>query len=51
LTGCTIGTWQHRFIDWIRDLGFLQNPGVETRAAVDIAANVKKAEAKGKGGK
>ena len=45
------GTWQHRFIDWFRDLGFLQNPGVETRAAADIAAYVKKAEAKGKGGK
>ena len=24
------GTWQYRFIDWFRDLGFLQNPGVET---------------------
>jgi len=32
------GTWQHRFIDWFRDLGFLQKPGVETRAARDTAA-------------
>jgi acetyl esterase/lipase len=32
------GTWQFRFIDWFRDLGFLQKPGVETRAATDIAA-------------
>ena len=34
------GTWQDRFIDWFRDLGFLQKPGVETRAAHDIAAFV-----------
>lgn len=27
------GTWQIRFIDWFRDLGFLGKPGVETRAA------------------
>ncbi len=32
------GTWQFRFIDWFRDLGFLQKPGVETRADKDIAA-------------
>jgi len=31
------GTWQDRFIDWFRDLGFLQKPGVETKAARDIA--------------
>jgi endo-1,4-beta-xylanase len=31
------GTWQDRFIDWFRDLGFLQKPGVETKAAKDIA--------------
>ena len=30
------GTWQLRFIDWFRDLGFLQKPGVETKAAKDI---------------
>ena len=30
------GTWQYRFIDWFRDLGFLQKPGVETKAARDI---------------
>ena len=27
-----------RFIDWMRDLGFLQKPGVETKAARDVAA-------------
>jgi endo-1,4-beta-xylanase len=32
------GTWQFRFIDWFRDLGFLQKPGVETKAAKDTAA-------------
>jgi hypothetical protein len=31
------GTWQFRFIDWFRDLGFLQKPGIETKAAADIA--------------
>jgi endo-1,4-beta-xylanase len=34
------GTWQYRFIDWFRDLGFLQKPGIETKAAKDIAAYV-----------
>ena len=32
------GTWQFRFIDWFRDLGFLQKPGIETKAAKDSAA-------------
>jgi acetyl esterase/lipase len=35
------GTWQYRFIDWFRDLGFLQRPGVETKAAADTAAYAK----------
>lgn len=35
------GTWQYRFIDWFRDLGFLGKPGVETQAARDSAAFVK----------
>jgi endo-1,4-beta-xylanase len=30
------GTWQFRFIDWFRDLGFLQKPGLETKAAKDV---------------
>jgi acetyl esterase/lipase len=34
------GTWQYRFIDWFRDLGFLQKPGIETQAARDVAAYV-----------
>jgi endo-1,4-beta-xylanase len=32
------GTWQYRFIDWFRDLGFLQKPGIETKAAKDTSA-------------
>ena len=35
------GTWQQRFIDWFRDLGFLQKPGIETKAARDVAAYLK----------
>jgi len=35
-----LGTWQVRFIDWFRDLGFLGKPGVETKAARDVAAHV-----------
>jgi acetyl esterase/lipase len=38
--GMPLGTWQFRFIDWVRDLGFLQKPGVETKAARDTAARV-----------
>ena len=34
------GTWQLRFIDWFRDLGFLGKPGVETKAARDVATHV-----------
>jgi acetyl esterase/lipase len=41
--GMPYGTWQFRFIDWFRDLGFLEEPGVETRAAKDSAAFASKA--------
>lgn len=36
--GIPFGTWQDRFVDWFKDLGFLGKPGVETKAAADIAA-------------
>ena len=36
--GTPMGKWQDRFIDWFRDLGFLQKPDLETKAAQDIAA-------------
>lgn len=39
--GIPFGTWQDRFIDWFRDLGFLQKPGAETKAALDVAEYVK----------
>jgi acetyl esterase/lipase len=38
-----LGTWPLRFIEWFRDLGFLNKPGVETQAAKDVAANVSRA--------
>ena len=38
--GTPFGTWQYRFIDWFRDLGFLGKPGVETKGAKDTAAFV-----------
>jgi endo-1,4-beta-xylanase len=38
--GMPLGTWQYRFIDWMRDLGFLTKPGTETKAARDVAGFV-----------
>lgn len=38
--GTPFGTWHLRFIDWFRDLGFLQPPGVVTKAAKDSEAFV-----------
>jgi len=37
-----LGSWQYRFLDWFRDLGFFQKPGVETQAAKDVEAFAKK---------
>ena len=34
--GTPFGTWQDRFIDWSRDLGFLAKPGEITKAAKDV---------------
>jgi endo-1,4-beta-xylanase len=46
------GTWQDRFIDWFRDLGFLQKPGVETKAAKDIQSYLTRpAPGPGRGGR
>jgi endo-1,4-beta-xylanase len=44
--GMPFGTWQFRFIDWFRDLGFLGKPGVETKAARDIATYMSSAGSK-----
>lgn len=38
--GIPWGTWQVRFIDWFRDLGFLGQSGVPTKAAQDIASRL-----------
>ena len=48
--GMPFGKWQDRFIDWFRDLGFLQKPGVETKAAREIAAFLSQPQ-RGAGGK
>ena len=39
--GIPLGTWQFRMVDWMRDLGFFGKPGVETKAARDVAEFVK----------
>jgi endo-1,4-beta-xylanase len=36
--GIPFGTWQDRYIEWFRDLGFLEAPGIETKAAREVAA-------------
>lgn len=36
--GIPFGKWQDRFMEWFRDCGFLQKPGLETRAARDCAS-------------
>ena len=38
--GTPFGTWQDRFIDWARDLGFLDKGGLQTKAARDVEAHV-----------
>ena len=48
--GTPMGTWHLRFVDWMRDLGFLQKPGVETKAALDIAAYLKQPQRGGRRG-
>jgi endo-1,4-beta-xylanase len=47
--GTPFGTWHERFIDWFRDLGFLDKPGVETKAAKDVAARVANPPGRGRG--
>jgi acetyl esterase/lipase len=44
------GTWQFRFIDWFRDLGFLAKSGVQTQAAKD-SATFASAPPRGRGGR
>ena len=35
--GMPFGKWQERFVDWFRDLGFLQKPADETKAAGNLS--------------
>jgi endo-1,4-beta-xylanase len=42
--GIPFGTWPTRYLDWLKDLGFLSSPGTETKAAKDIALFVKKSD-------
>ncbi len=35
--GIPYGTWSARYLDWLKDLGFLSSPGTETKAAKDVA--------------
>ena len=34
--GIPYGTWSARYLDWLKDLGFLSSPGTETKAAKDV---------------
>jgi endo-1,4-beta-xylanase len=42
--GIPFGTWTDRYIDWFKDLGFLEKPGTPTKAAADVEAFAKKAK-------
>jgi endo-1,4-beta-xylanase len=47
--GIPFGTWQYRFVDCFRDLGFLQKPAVETKAAADIRNSLSQPARMGEG--
>jgi len=47
--GIPMGTWQDRYMDWFRDLGFLQKPGVETKAAKETASFVNQSAPRDRG--
>ncbi len=51
--GSPLGTWQNRFVDWFRDLGFLNKPGVSTKvgAASQQAPVAATAGGAGRGGR
>ena len=40
--GIPFGTWTDRFVDWFKDLGFLNAAGTPTKAAADVEAHAKK---------
>ena len=40
--GIPFGTWTDRYVEWFKDLGFLEKPGTPTKAAADVEAFAKK---------
>ncbi|TWT29420.1 alpha/beta hydrolase [Blastopirellula retiformator] len=42
--GIPFGTWPASYLAWLKDLGFLNKPGVRTKAAKDVAAYAKKSK-------
>ncbi|HUQ71109.1 MAG TPA: alpha/beta hydrolase [Planctomycetaceae bacterium] len=40
--GIPFGNWTDRYLDWFKDLGFLDKPGTPTKAAADVEAFAKK---------
>ncbi len=48
--GHPYGTWDVRFMDWMKDLGFLTASGTETKAARDVALRVQNPPRVGRGG-
>ncbi len=47
--GRPYGTWTDRFMDWMKDLGFLTPSGTQTRAAKDVAIRVQNPPRAGRG--
>jgi len=41
--GAPFGTWKERYMEWFRDLGFLEKKGVVTKAATEVEAYARKA--------
>jgi endo-1,4-beta-xylanase len=40
--GIPLGTWTDRYMEWFKDLGFLNRPGEPTKAAADVEAFAKR---------
>jgi len=42
--GIPFGTWTDRYIEWFKDLGFLEKPGIPTKAAADVETYAKQSK-------
>jgi endo-1,4-beta-xylanase len=42
--GIPFGAWTDRYVEWFKDLGFLEAPGKPTKAAADVEVYAKKAK-------